>query len=558
MKNNLPIALMFGVALSPGIGHAMGFGEVNLQSRIGEALQAEIPVFVSGDEKPQSACFSLAKPQESDLPAVTGATVQLIRRGQSYFLQIAGHKPISHPLFAFSLRADCGFSMARDYVLMPDAPMPRETDRPWGEVPVTAPKAAGRQLNPASSANDRDAAPKQARTPPVKRTSTTAPRAPAVRPPSDSQSADMTPIAATPAKQDAKAASDKRDRLLLGAANEPLKNGSDPDSLENTEARIQKLEMTLRQLTEEIDKVDAALDQAVKTLAEQSAATPSVTPQQATASAVLAGPPPVVVERAAKSANGWLELVVSAILGGSVVIAFTEWTARRRMKKLAPAATSFQAEPLRTDSLPVAGGVATRAPLAETVDTKKTPVAMPVVKAVEVDEQLVENPPSAAAEVVEYPVSDDDSVLQLAEIMLTFGRLRGAADTLAEHIAQNSPDNILPWSMLLDLYRRSNMQSEFEALAKTIRGKFNVHIPAWADRPELISGLKSLEDYAHLMERIVPVWGTQLCLDYLYGLTRDTRAGQRSGFPLEVVEEIALLMHVLEQAHDLRRPARQD
>jgi len=42
-------------------------------------------------------------------------------------------------------------------------------------------------------------------------------------------------------------------------------------------------------------------------------------------------------------------------------------------------------------------------------------------------------------------------------------------------------------------------------------------------------------------------------MDYLYQLVHDNRAGQRSGFPLEVVEEIVLLLLVLEAAYGLQR-----
>jgi len=137
--------------------------------------------------------------------------------------------------------------------------------------------------------------------------------------------------------------------------------------------------------------------------------------------------------------------------------------------------------------------------------------------------------------------------------MLSFGRIHGAAETLAQHIEENAPDNIQPWSMLLDLYRRGDMRAEFETLATRMRNKFNVHVNAWEDSSTPVSGLKSLEDYAHVVWRINHSWGTQDCLDYLFDLVHDNRAGTRGGFPLEVVEEIALLMRVLEEGYGLRR-----
>ena len=135
--------------------------------------------------------------------------------------------------------------------------------------------------------------------------------------------------------------------------------------------------------------------------------------------------------------------------------------------------------------------------------------------------------------------------------MLSFGRIRGAAETLAMHIEESSPDNIQPWTMLLDLYRRGDMKPEFDKLAARMRTKFNVLIPTWEFSTAPVSGLKSLEDYAHVVWRITNSWGTKDCLDYLYQLAHDNRQGTRSGFPLEVIEEIALLMHVLDKAYGL-------
>ena len=107
--------------------------------------------------------------------------------------------------------------------------------------------------------------------------------------------------------------------------------------------------------------------------------------------------------------------------------------------------------------------------------------------------------------------------------------------------------------MLLDLYRRSGLSGEYTRLLPAMRQKFNLQIPAWQDLQTPVSGLKSLEGYEHIVSRITAIWGTQECMDYLYQLVHDNRAGQRSGFPLEVIEEIVLLLLVLEAGYGLQR-----
>ena len=159
--------------------------------------------------------------------------------------------------------------------------------------------------------------------------------------------------------------------------------------------------------------------------------------------------------------------------------------------------------------------------------------------------------PNAGEEVAEY--YNGDSMLELAEVMLSFGRLDGAAETVAEYIENYSPQNIGPWLLLLDLYRRGNMRNEFEHFSETVRTRFNVQLPTWETSTTVISGLRTLEDYPHILKRISEQWGSPECVDYLQSLTQDNRGGQRTGFPLEIVEEIALLLRVLENGYKLKR-----
>lgn len=172
----------------------------------------------------------------------------------------------------------------------------------------------------------------------------------------------------------------------------------------------------------------------------------------------------------------------------------------------------------------------------------------PVPRLPESDTSLASEP-----EVIEARDEDEHSVLALAEIMLSFGRLNGATETLAEHIEHAMPASIAPWSMLLDLYRRGGMRPEFEALAGRIHDRFNVQVADWNDSTTPISGLKTLEDYPHIVQKATRLWGTQAGVDYLHGLVHDTRAGLRNGFPLEIVEEIALLLGIQEEGYGLRR-----
>lgn len=138
---------------------------------------------------------------------------------------------------------------------------------------------------------------------------------------------------------------------------------------------------------------------------------------------------------------------------------------------------------------------------------------------------------------------EHDSVVELAEIMLSFGRTQGAADTLSDFIRDNPREAVKPWLKLLEVYHHAGMRDQFEQLAPKLNSSFNVQTPSWDDWVSAEEP-SSLEDYPHIMSRVSELWGTQEAADYLNGLLLDNRDGQRIGFPMHVVEEILSLAHI--------------
>ena len=176
------------------------------------------------------------------------------------------------------------------------------------------------------------------------------------------------------------------------------------------------------------------------------------------------------------------------------------------------------------------------------------------------DEPLLTVAETPASSVAAGPQSgvDANPVLELAEIMLSFGRLQGAAQTLQEYIEANPKEALQPWIKLLEVYREGGMQPEYEALAEKLNGTYNVEVQRWdavmqqkdlpspvSDRGQEFSRVFTLEELPHIRERLVAEWGKPSCLDYLQRLLRDNRDGRRNGFTLPVVQEILFLIDVL-------------
>lgn len=148
-------------------------------------------------------------------------------------------------------------------------------------------------------------------------------------------------------------------------------------------------------------------------------------------------------------------------------------------------------------------------------------------------------------------------VMELAEIMLSFGRVKGAAQTLQEYIDNNPQDALQPWIRLMDVYRMAGMREEFENVARNLNRHFNVEVQNWESA---LAGLAaggggdaarphSLEEMPRLMSKVVELWNGGDVVGYLYQLLRDNRGGERVGFAMPVVDDILFLIELKETAN---------
>lgn len=139
-----------------------------------------------------------------------------------------------------------------------------------------------------------------------------------------------------------------------------------------------------------------------------------------------------------------------------------------------------------------------------------------------------------------------DQALELAEIMLSMGLGHGAAQTLVEQIQRQPKQGLRHWLKLLEIYRRNGQQAEFERSAEELRRYFNVRPEDW--RAPTGSRGPSIEDFPHIVDRLVALWGKPQCRDYIEHLLLDNRGGTRTGFPQAVAEELLLLSGIARQA----------
>jgi len=227
--NPTTIALSIALALS-GIApsaQALGIGNLNLRSHLGEPLRAIVPVRLEGGETLDRSCVRvLAQGADDGVPNVPGVVVGVERTvSGATVLVLSTRAAINEPIARVTLDVGCDGAITRDFVMLIDPP----TAAPVAEMP--APSVPASAVAPAPEVIA--AAPAKA-TParPAGRAASTAPRAAAAPKPRTDKSArapaaDKSAPAAkpAPAAREATKPAQGRDQLRLVEPVASVSNG---------------------------------------------------------------------------------------------------------------------------------------------------------------------------------------------------------------------------------------------------------------------------------------------------------------------------------------------
>ncbi|NJD24441.1 MAG: hypothetical protein FIB06_03445 [Betaproteobacteria bacterium] len=501
------------VAIS-GPAAAVGLGELRGNAVLGDRPRLEIDVLGTERMSFDATCFTLRQPTgAAGVPWLQKGQLAL-RRGKPPVLQISSHLTLADPVIAVAVHIGCGQDVVREYVVLVGEPGKRPSSLPPARYP-----ALEASVDKASGA-------------------TAAPRAPA-SPPMPKPAAPAPVQAPIPVAADPVAASDDKVRAM--------------------EAQVAALQQRASDLTQRIEQAAPQTTPAPVTPAEEAKPAPPV--------AAPVAPPP------RPESSGW---GIYALLA-AIVLAIAGWLGWRsyRDRRGADSETEFDAPPIRVDARRAGerderGGVAMdvdpaamampakidmgaqpRAP-ARPVDGKSGHDSMMSIAAASLDEHFEANP-----------------VMELAEIMLSFGRVKGAAQALQEFIDTNPKEALKPWIRLLDVYRMAGMRHEFERVANELNRHFNVQVQRWEDSGEaghtridvLVDAERlpapptagGLEDMPRVVDQVVAGWRTDDAVAVLDDLLRDNRDGARVGFPLPVVDDLLFLIDLRETRNKMAK-----
>jgi hypothetical protein len=573
--NSAALILVTTLTLAPVTGRTAVLGEPVALSAIGEPLRIELPV-LGGDPARAGECLRLVFERKAgDLPWVREGRITATGRGAAARIVITHPAPSFEPVLRLGIEDSCDSRLRREYTLLlsfPDA-------APAGTLHSTAiappPTETGEVLEPLPQ----PPRPVRPRTP-RERAGPAGPAGATPRAEAPARSGATVSAAGTATRNPAPARD--QDRLTLGGGFDEVPGAglrmsteltslgrieatsdSERDQLRREQMVVMAIDRTIVAQLELNDRIRQLEEVQARMMerAQDLAATPAAAPVRMHASPTPSIPtqPP---RRDPKS--DWL-YPATALFGVALALAAALLRIRQRRVTSEPAAQDFA--PTARRSKPRTPPATPRARMAPPVDAAPLPShtetpAFPHLGPAErsplgwetAEEAISPIAPIAPLVTIDEPAEEHESAIELAEIMMGFGRIQGAADTLAEFIASNPKRAVTPWLKLLEVYRAADLREEFDTLARELNKTFNVKSVTWDTFDEARQSTHTMEQMAHVARNVQQMWGTADCQAYLEVLLRDNRDGTREGFPLSVIDEILVLAGILEEQLGPYRP----
>jgi len=574
---SLPLVLC---SLSGSVA-AIGLGELRGHPALGERPRFEIELLGADKQTLDASCFRLVPPAVAgDLPWLKKASINL-RKSTPPVLEIYSEIPLREPILQLAVRMTCGVEVSREYLLLVsprkdvaspvvEAPLARQVPQ---SLKAEIPRLVRRQRVPNEPF---DSAPSRST---VKNTVKRAKSVPLPDrlmlsggvedgEPSLRLATELFSWGGT--KAEAKEAQREilrlEYRMLLTLHEQVTTQMATAEKLRKMEDTLGELQQRTAEFVQRVESDNSQINTpaATPTLAMPLQASPAASLTIEQPHSVL---PPVVESVSGFSEWSLYGLLLGALLGLGSWLGWRNY--RERQQRLVVDEYLIQPSEIKVD--PQRDDEQT-AP--EAVDLHVELSASEIPHPVDVELDLVESVPAAPLDSV-FSIStatldehfEANPVMELADIMLSFGRVKGAAQALQEYIDNSPQEALQPWIRLMDVYRMAGMKAEFEAVATNLNRNFNVEIQQWdlASPPpgeqvlDLILGdasplpvaprAESLEDMPRIMSMVCELWPTGDVVGYLYQLLRDNRGGQRVGFALPVVEEILFLVELKETSN---------
>jgi pilus assembly protein FimV len=576
IQHRFSVLLGFFLLVISGAASAIGLGELGGSAILGSRLALTVDLLGAEKVLPEAACFKVVRPRGSDdLPWLQQASFA-VRSGNQPVLEVRTTQVLREPIVQLAIQLSCGHEVYREYTLLASPPSGGSQFTVSVEPVLQKTKresegAALRRATPVSG--DARSLPKLP------------PKLPVAIPAAEERLSDRLLLSAG----DTKTESSLRLSTVLGqgfVAGEAL--GEAQREILRLEFRILMAlhEQASGQLSaaERLRHAEAALDdlqgKAVKltdrasaNLGEKAGALPVAEPDSVGASKKLQSAQPAVEG----FFSGWVfyGMLIGVFLGLGTWLFWRNYREYEFRKAQDQEASDFFA-PVPDAPLNDKHEEGAELDLSLEPVTPGVSVKMDVVLDGEGDAMREHvKPLASSAQLVEATVDEHfeaNPVMELADIMLSFGRVKGAAQALQEYVDNNPQEALQPWMRLMDVYRMAGMRDEFAKVAADLNKYFNVEVQSWdmvgdgasvdlvldsgegaSDQGQSAPKVRGLEDMPRIISSIVRMWDSEDVVGYMYELLRDNRGGQRQGFSAFVASEILFLIELKETANRMNR-----
>ncbi|MBU2450544.1 MAG: hypothetical protein KJ960_14745 [Gammaproteobacteria bacterium] len=572
-----------------GVASAVGLGDLRGQPVLGERLQLEVDLLGAEKQKLDASCFRLVRPSGGDdLPWLKKAGLS-VRKSAQPVLEIRSDVPLREPILQLAVQLGCGNEISREYILMASPRGGAESvvgERP--RIEVAQPVARPQVQPPARIRSTTPAIIGAPPSPPARRIAKRAERRPALRglpdrlmlsdegfgPEPSLRLATELFTGATEAKEAQRDILRLEYRMLMAMHEQATSQMAIAEKLRNMEGTLSEVQQRAAEFALRVE-ANGAPPSPVESVASvaQNSLPPSGAAEPAKSLQTLERP-------AGDKSSGLSEWALYGVLLGST-LGLAGWLGCRNYRARTLAAgdgddpidvPELTVDPKRVDEQEELGAV----------DLPFEPAATGGGMQVDVEldgggdlsgasELPAREPPRGLDSVMSIHATTLDEhfeanpVMELAEIMLSFGRVKGAAQALQEYIDHNPQEALQPWIRLMDVYRMAGMRTEFETVSRDLNQHFNVEVQSWEDATAgaerggsevglpLASRPQTLEDLPRLVNTIVDLWDSGDVVGYMYQLLRDNRGGQRAGFALPVVEDVLFLIELKETANRMEK-----
>ena len=532
--------------------YALGLGNINVKSHLGQPLRATIKIQGASELKGE-ACFRVINDSSVENPIVNAIFKLSKIVGDTATLTVTTRQIINDPIANLVVLAGCDANIRREYVLLLDPPLTEdasqnaETENMIADDATLAddnknvtvkeidePRVQAQTLRTAAGSTKKSSAKKQ-------KSKTKANKNVVLTAGYNDEKVSIKPAAspkydANESKPRLSISGEKTFSSTLGSTNLMLDRQLHFTAETSPQAAVANIEMqdeatVLNNRMQHLEKQISALVQANQKLkAENLIAKNNIITQQ--------------LEQANSSSNklDWLGYILGGALLLSGLTIAEKLRNRRQIQKLEDAEIAFLS-PIETSNKPANFeefktndddfGPLTKQEFTSTVENST-------------DKSNIFEPTKAAE--TTFSVDEFDSehnILDHADVFLSHGRTSLAIQLLQNHLLDFPKNSVTIWLFLLDLLAKENMQGAYEQTALECKEHFNIRIAAFSN--DEASPKQHFEDFPRLNAGLQDVWGTPAALVYLDDLIYNSRLETRAGFEKNVLEELLLLKSIAQE-----------